>query len=208
MDCSPPGPSVHGILQERLLGWAVILCLWPAPPSFQTWPPFQPPQPCGLPSAAAVGLQVSVPPQPGPGGRRRLHLNSPRGPAAQGSCTMRASPWVFSCVWTRHWLPGNPLQHVGQAAAPRPREVLTLPRLAWCFSDPSVSCLVVSNSSQPHRLLCPWAFPGKNTGVGCHFLLQGIFLTQGSNPSNLCVLHCRQIIYLLSRQGRRIHVLK
>ena len=33
------------------------------------------------------------------------------------------------------------------------------------------------------RLLCPWDSPGKNTGVGCHFLLQGIFLTQGSNPS-------------------------
>ena len=31
------------------------------------------------------------------------------------------------------------------------------------------------------RLLCPWNFPGKNTGVGCHFLLQSIFLTQGSN---------------------------
>ena len=31
-------------------------------------------------------------------------------------------------------------------------------------------------------LLCPWDFPGKNTGVGCHFLLQGIFLTQGLNP--------------------------
>ena len=31
-------------------------------------------------------------------------------------------------------------------------------------------------------LLCPWNFPGKNTGVGCHFLLQGIFLTQGLNP--------------------------
>ena len=31
------------------------------------------------------------------------------------------------------------------------------------------------------RTLCPWNFPGKNTGVGCHFLLQGIFLTQGSN---------------------------
>ena len=28
------------------------------------------------------------------------------------------------------------------------------------------------------RLLCPWNFPGKNTGVGCHFLLQDIFLTQ------------------------------
>ena len=32
-------------------------------------------------------------------------------------------------------------------------------------------------------------FPGKNTGVGCHFLLQGIFLTQGSNPHLLCLLH-------------------
>ena len=29
---------------------------------------------------------------------------------------------------------------------------------------------------------CPWDSPGKNTGVGCHFLLQGIFQTQGSNP--------------------------
>ena len=45
---------------------------------------------------------------------------------------------------------------------------------------------VLSNSLWPHepyltRLLCPWDFPGKNTGVGCHFLLQGIFLTQGLN---------------------------
>ena len=31
-------------------------------------------------------------------------------------------------------------------------------------------------------LLCPWDFQGKNSGVGCHFLLQGIFLTYGSNP--------------------------
>ena len=38
-------------------------------------------------------------------------------------------------------------------------------------------------------------FPGKNTGVGCHFLLQGIFLTQGSNLSLLCLLHCRWILY-------------
>ena len=32
---------------------------------------------------------------------------------------------------------------------------------------------------QPSRLLCPWDFPGKNTGVVCHILLQGIFPTQG-----------------------------
>ena len=39
---------------------------------------------------------------------------------------------------------------------------------------------------QPSRFLCPWNFPGKNTGKGCHFLLQKIFLTQGSN---LCLLY-------------------
>ena len=40
--------------------------------------------------------------------------------------------------------------------------------------------------------------PGKNAGVGCHFLLQGIFPTQGLNPR---VLHCRQILYSLSHLG-------
>ena len=39
--------------------------------------------------------------------------------------------------------------------------------------------------------------PGMNTGVGCHFLLQGIFPTQGSNPG---FLHCRRILYHLSYQ--------
>ena len=38
---------------------------------------------------------------------------------------------------------------------------------------------------EPARLLCPWDSPGKNTGVGCHFLLQGIFPTQ---RLNLCFL--------------------
>ena len=41
----------------------------------------------------------------------------------------------------------------------------------------------------PARLLCPWNFPGKNTAVDCHFLLQGIFPTQGSNPHLLHLLH-------------------
>ena len=51
---------------------------------------------------------------------------------------------------------------------------------------------------QPTRLLCPRNFPEKNTTVGCHFLLQGIFLTQGLKPY---LLHCRQILYHLSHQG-------
>ena len=66
----------------------------------------------------------------------------------------------------------------------------------------SVSHSVISNSLQCHglqlcRLLCPWNSPGKNTGVGFHFLLQEIFQTQGLNPG---LLHCRQILYRLSHQ--------
>ena len=46
------------------------------------------------------------------------------------------------------------------------------------------SCLTLCNPvdcMQPARLHCPWNSPGKNTEVGCHSLLQGIFLIQGSN---------------------------
>ena len=50
---------------------------------------------------------------------------------------------------------------------------------------------------QPTRLLRPWDSPGKNTGVGCHFLLQGTFLTQGLNPG---LLHHRQILCCLNQQ--------
>ena len=51
---------------------------------------------------------------------------------------------------------------------------------------------------QPTRLLCPQDSLGKNTGVGSHSLLQGIFLTQGWIPG---LVHCRQILYCLSHQG-------
>ena len=50
--------------------------------------------------------------------------------------------------------------------------------------------LFATHGLQPTKLLRPWDSPGKNTGVGCHFLLQGIFLTQ---RSNLGLLHYRQI---------------
>ena len=50
-----------------------------------------------------------------------------------------------------------------------------------CLAAKSCSTLLRPHEPLPARLLCPWDFPSKNTGVGCHFLLQGIFLTQGSN---------------------------
>ena len=52
-------------------------------------------------------------------------------------------------------------------------------------------------------LLCPWNPPGRNTGVGCYFLLQGIFPTQGSNMG---LLHCRQMLYHLSHQGNPLEI--
>ena len=52
----------------------------------------------------------------------------------------------------------------------------------------------------------PWNSPGNNPGVGCHFLLQGIFLTQGSNLQLLRLLHSRQILYHLSHQGSLIRL--
>ena len=57
------------------------------------------------------------------------------------------------------------------------------------------SCVLLWHNSlwhsglRPARLLCPRDFPGKNTGVGCHSLPQGIFTTQGLNPYLLCFLH-------------------
>ena len=51
---------------------------------------------------------------------------------------------------------------------------------------------------KPARLLCPWSSPGKNTGVGCHALLQGIFLTQ---DLKLGLLRCRETLYRPSHLG-------
>ena len=60
------------------------------------------------------------------------------------------------------------------------------------------SCLTMwPHRLEPSRLLCPWGFPGKNTGVFSHFLLQGIFLTQRWNPA---LPYCRQSLYHLSQQ--------
>ena len=58
--------------------------------------------------------------------------------------------------------------------------------------------LTLCDPVEPARLLCPWVSPGKNTGVGCHFLLQRIFPTQRLNPG---LLLCRQILYHLSHRG-------
>ena len=93
-----------------------------------------------------------------------------------------AGPWL-------HYVPLGPGQHISMV-------------LSTGSGSGSVSCSVMSNSLRLHglsptRLLCPWSFLGKNTGVGCHSLLQCFFPTQGSNPG---LLHCRQILCHLSHR--------
>ena len=71
------------------------------------------------------------------------------------------------------------------------------------------SCSVMSDclpprKLQPARLLYPWDFPGKNIGVGCHFLYQGTFSTQGSNPS---LLHWQANSFTTEPPGKTLLVI-
>ena len=79
-------------------------------------------------------------------------------------------------------------------------------RVHVCVCPVTQSCLTLCESMDCYsiRLLCPWDFPGKNTGVSCHFPLQGIFPTQGLNPCLLCLLHWQADSLLLSHLGRHV----
>ena len=59
----------------------------------------------------------------------------------------------------------------------------------WVCMLNHFSCVWFCATLWTARLLCPWDSTGKNMGVGCHALLQGIFLAQGSNPCLLSLLH-------------------
>ena len=89
--------------------------------------------------------------------------------------------WISSGGW---WWTGSPgeLQSMGSQRV----------RHDWA-AELNVSCSAVFYSEAlwtiAHQLLCPWDSPGKNFGVGCHALLQGIFPTQGSHP---CLLHWQE----------------
>ena len=69
----------------------------------------------------------------------------------------------------------------------------------WKRSRSVVSDSLWPCGLKPTRFLRPWDFPGKSTGVGCHFLLQRIFLPQGSNPGPL---HYRQTLLQSALPGK------
>ena len=78
--------------------------------------------------------------------------------------------------------------------------------LLYCITPSSPLCMLsrVSRSTTPQcplRLLCPWDSPGKNTQVGCHALLQGIFPTQGLNPCLYISCIGKWVLYQLGMKG-------
>ena len=93
----------------------------------------------------------------------------------------------------------NPL-HLLQTEHTSARQSKPMPHIytqrKWKWSHSVVSDFSRPLGLQPTRLLHPWDFPGKSTGVGCHFLLQGIFPTQRLNPG---LPHCRQMLYYNSK---------
>ena len=119
---------------------------------------------------------------------------SEKTPGSKYSSTSGLSPrGAWKIPWTEE---PSGLQSMGSQSRTRLSDFSSLH-----FSK--VKGSVVSSSLQPQglspaKLLCPWDSPGKGTGVGCHFLLQGTFLTQ---ESNLGLSHCRQTLYHLSHQG-------
>ena len=78
--------------------------------------------------------------------------------------------WGIRNVVTNHDLSDHPGERASLLVSP------------W-LKDEAVQCFWIS------WLLCPWDYPCRNSGAGCHFLLQGIFPTQGWKSSLLCLLH-------------------
>ena len=77
----------------------------------------------------------------------------------------------------------------------------SLAKQVQLFSHSVVVHSLLPHGLSPTRLLCPWDSPSKDTGVRCHSLFQGIFLTQGLNLHLLCLLHWQVDSLPLSHQG-------
>ena len=135
-----------------------------------------------------------------------------------GESTCSPFPASGVCLYSWYYSPLlHPQSQPGQWSLPPITSLTLSPWFPFPHLKPSAialgsggMCVLVTQScptlatpwTMPTRLLCPWDSLGKNTGVGWHTLLQGIFLTQGTNMG---IPHCRQILYHLSHQGNPNH---
>ena len=102
---------------------------------------------------------------------------------------------VSFCIWMRVSIAPHTHHHV-ELSVFSIWAILSTLDCACMFSCSVISRFFATHGLQPARLLSPRDSPGKNTRVACHALLQGVFLTQGSNPHPLR-LSCtgRQVCY-------------
>ena len=142
INCSPPGFSVYGIFQARILEWV--------PSSYSM-------DGNGVSCISCTGMQI-------------LYYCAIWDSLAAAAESLQSCPTLCDPIDSSP--PGSSDPGILQAR--------TLEWVAVSFSNACKwSRSVVSDSSRPHglqptRLLCPWDFPGKSTGVGCHFLLPGL----------------------------------
>ena len=130
------------------------------------------------------------------GGRplREVPFLSPKAQAPPQLWTCKDPQWPLRLADTWHHqshLCWAPRLQAGQGRSP-------LLVFLLCINGKVKVLVVQSCATLWEPIDCTWDSPGKNTGVGSHSLLQGIFLTQGSDPG---LLHCRQILYCLSHTG-------
>ena len=140
----------------------------------------------------------------------------PTVPPVNSSSPSHQSSWTICIFQHRPLLLSSHLRFPPPPLPPSPSQLSLSPLYGCLFSvfyfvwnvyysysafSITKSCLILLRPCglQPACFLSPWNFPGKDTGVGCHFLLQGIFLIQRSNP---CLLHWQTDSSQLSRQGR------
>ena len=123
-------------------------------------------------------------------GQRSLAGCSPHGRNVRHDLATKQPPLYTRCLNNKVllWSPGNCVQYPVMNHSGKEHEN-------------AVKVLVVSNSLQLHelyfpRLLCLWDFLGKHTGVGCHFLLQGIYICIHGLPWKRTYIHIYLCIYI------------
>ena len=119
---------------------------------------------------------------------RQEYLSELPFPPPEDLLIQKANPGLLLRL---HWQAGSlPLSHLGIPLSHMKVKESEVAQSCPTLCDP-MDCSLPGFSVRG-------IFPGKSTGVGCHFLLQGIFLTQGWNRG---LLHCRQTLYPRSHQG-------
>ena len=109
--------------------------------------------------------------------------------------------FLMTLIYKSLWLNTNLSYHLKQY-------IIVALYICTSFTECSISLSVMPDSLFAtlwlSRFFHPWNSPSRNTGVGCHSFLHGVFPTHGLNPG---LLYCRQILYSLSHLGSPLRVL-